>query len=209
MPQHHHRSLAQRLRPAGSVTALTGAVSAALVLFAGLTPAHAQAAEKGRHCVTNVSVPNTPTTCYDSFTVAIAKATDGRVTDAPDNAQKAVNDRRFEQRLNATGTKKGSGGATALALSPISIMYRDADFRGASWIISGNFDCTGPTDNWDYWMPYVGDSWNDDIGSYHAYRNCWLMLFEHRDFGGGSIPFAGDRTDLGILDDKVSSIVWS
>jgi hypothetical protein len=189
------------------IIAFASVVVAAMGVASLATPAQAQPIEKDRHCVTNASTPNAPTTCYGSFTEAMAKATAGRITDAPADAQAALNDRRLQERLGATGAKKN--GVGPMALAPISIMYRDVNFGGGSWVISGEFDCTGPTDNWDYWMPYVGDSWNDSIGSYRAYRNCWLKLFEHRDFGGGSIDFFGDRLGLGILDDEVSSIVWS
>jgi hypothetical protein len=189
------------------IIAFASIVVAAMGVASLTTPAQAQAGGKDRHCVTNVSVPNAPTTCYDSFTTAIAKATEGRITDAPENARKAANDPRLQTQLNATGAKKNGLGTAAV--SPVTILYRDADFGGGSWILTGDHDCTGPTDNRDYWMDYVGDSWNDDIGSYKAYRNCWLMLFEDIGYGGASIPFAGTRTDLGILDDAVSSIIWS
>ncbi|MEV4974601.1 hypothetical protein [Streptomyces scopuliridis] len=162
-----------------------------------------------------VNVTNSATSCYDSFTDAMAKATDGRITDAPNNSRAAVADPRLVAQLNSptatSGSTKGvTGGSTGTAaLAPISIMYKNADYGGDSLIYQGDFDCSGPTDQPDYWVELIQPGWNDEIGSYRAYRNCWLSLFEHRGWTGGSIGYAGNRTDLGILDDKASSIRWS
>ena len=171
------------------------------------TPAHAKAAEKDRHCVTNLSAPNTPTACYDSFTEAIAKATGGRVTDAPDNGRTAMKDHRFLTRLNAMGAEKDGVGAAAPA--PITILFEDADFGGDDRVIVRDHDCTDTVNDTDFELSFVGEDWNDEIGSYKAFRNCFLMLFSDINFGGASIPFADTRTDLGVLDDEVSSIRWS
>ncbi|MEV0037817.1 hypothetical protein [Streptomyces sp. NPDC050804] len=66
--------------------------------------------------------------CFASFTDAIVKATDGRITDAPDGSRAVMSDTRFLNRLNAGTATKASVGAAALA--PVSVMYANADFRG-------------------------------------------------------------------------------
>jgi len=170
------------------------------------TPAQAQVVEKDRHCVADVSAPHTPTTCYDSFTVAIAKATDGRVTDAPDDARTATHDAHLTAQLTAMETRENG---VAKLRAPISIMYDDADFRGSSLIYTGDRDCTNEIGDVIYSVALVRPEWNDRIGSYRAYRGCWLSLFKDLNWTGDSIPFAGDRTDVGFMDDETSSILWS
>jgi hypothetical protein len=112
-------------------------------------------------------------------------------------------------RLDATGVKKDNAGSALAASSPVSIMFDDADFGGDSHIYTADHDCTGPTDNIDFHVRLVRAEWNDRYGSYQAFRNCFLSLFEDLDWTGASIGFAGTRTDLGILDDETSSIRWS
>ncbi|MFB8441547.1 hypothetical protein ACFC7A_21120 [Streptomyces niveus] len=170
-----------------------------------LTAQPTQAVQKDRHCVVNVSTG--AQSCYTSFTDAVAKATGGRVTDAPDDSRAAMSDSRLLNRLNARPTTKAGTGAAALA--PISIMYKDADFRGDSLIYQGEFDCSPTLTDINYTVELIRADFNDEIGSYRAFRGCRLSLFEHRGWAGGLIGFAGDRTDLGILDDKASSIRWS
>ncbi|WP_157376783.1 hypothetical protein [Amycolatopsis balhimycina] len=186
--------------------------AAAMGMASFATPAQAepvQHMEKDRHCVVNLSDAGAPMACYDTFTEAVATATGGRIADAPDNAAKALGDARFAARLNAAGVKKDDTGSTLAASSPVSIMFDDADFGGDSLTYTADHDCTGPTNDVDFRVHLVQANWNDRFGSYKAFRNCFLSLFEDLDWTGASIGFAGTRTDLGILDDETSSIRWS
>ena len=72
----------------------------------GVHGRHAVNANKNRHCVTDLSKRDDPTTCYDTFTAAIAAATGGRITDAPADLRVAMNDERFLARVYNTGKKK-------------------------------------------------------------------------------------------------------
>ncbi|MFE2042639.1 hypothetical protein ACFXAZ_17265 [Streptomyces sp. NPDC059477] len=184
---------------------MIAAATAVAAMGIALTAAPTQAAENSRHCVVNVSTG--AESCYTSFTDAIAKSTEGRITDAPDDSRAAVNDTRLVNRLNERTTTKSDTGAAASA--PISIMYKNADFGGDSLIYVGDFDCSWELTDVNYTLELIGSGFNDEIGSYRAYRGCRLKLFEHRGWSGGSIDFWGTRTDLGILDDKASSILWS
>lgn len=160
-------------------------------------------------CVTDVSTPDTRVACYDSFTEAVTRITGGRVADAPDNAQAAAKDARFAARINALGADQAGAPRTAAGSVLIAIWFEDADFGGDSGMITTDSPCTAPLDPADFFHEYVGDSWNDEIGSYQAFSGCRLKLFSDRGFGGASIDFAGTRTDLGVLDDEVSSILYS
>jgi hypothetical protein len=160
----------------------------------------AQAAEKDRHCVTNMSAPNTPTTCYDSFTEAIAKATDGRVTDAPDNARKAANDPRLQTQLNSRAINTG-GKATPQTASPIEIAWEDTDFGGNTWIFSTNRDCTATLDDIDFSEPYL----NFGIRSFRNYRGCASKHYEFPNFEGRSVGWISG----GELPFPARSVQWS
>ncbi|MEV0396981.1 hypothetical protein [Polymorphospora rubra] len=183
-------------------------IALAGVMLASLAaPAQAQTAEKERHCVANLSAPHTPTTCYDSFTLAIADATGGRVTDAPNNVRGAVNDPVFEARINAIGGQEN--GAAIMAEAPISIFYDDTAFRGSSLIYTTDRDCAYPPDLWDFSASYVGNDWNDRIASFRTYRFCRVTLFEHRDFLGLGLTWTTPwERQIGVMHDEVSSIAW-
>jgi hypothetical protein len=171
--------------------------------------APARAAGQDRHCVIDVSSPGARATCYDSFTAAIAEATGGRITDAPDNAAAAVKDPRLAARLNAPVTR--SGGAAPAADVLIGIEYEDSDFEGSTLTITAPAGCFGAhTDaDWDWGLSSVGSDWNDEIGSYRAFSGCLAEHFEHIDFGGVSTAYDAGRADMGWMDDEASSIRWS
>lgn len=188
--------------------AIASISTAALGVASVAAPAQAQ--DGNRQCVIDVSTPDTRVSCYDTFTEAVARATGGRVTDAPDNARAAAKDARFEARIDALGTDPAAARRTAAGDVLIAIWFRDADFGGGSGVVTTNGPCTVPAlDPPDFTHEYVGDNWNDDIGSYKAFSGCRLKLFSDRGFQGASIDFAGTRTDLGVLDDEVSSILYS
>ncbi|MFE4830734.1 hypothetical protein [Streptomyces sp. NPDC056672] len=170
-----------------------------------LTAQPARAAEKDRHCVVNVLTG--AKSCYASFTDAVAKATDGRITDAPDGSRAVMSDTRLLNRLNAGTATKASAGAAASAR--ISVMYKDADFRGDSLTYVGEFDCTPTLADVNYTVELIRPEFNAEVGSYRALWGLSAHLFEHRGWAGGLIGFAGDRTDPGVLDGKASSILWS
>ena len=198
-----------RLRPLGFAAIAMVAMGIAFVA----TPA--QAAEKPRHCVANASDANAPIRCYDSFTTAIAKATGGRVTDAPDNARAALKDARLAAQLNATSTKQVAATiapqdrASLAANIVVSIEYWDSGFGGSTYTWTAPWGCTGTTSDTDWEAATLQSNWNDEIGSYRGYANCWVKHFEHIYFSGISTAYDGGLADMGWMDDETSSIRWS
>ncbi|HEV7649742.1 MAG TPA: hypothetical protein VGP26_16470 [Actinophytocola sp.] len=183
------------------VTALSTASTAAAT-------EQAPAAQKARNCVVDVS--NGTTACYANFTKALAAATGGKVTDAPADASTAVQDPRLAARLNATPSKKNTSMVNRAAGDiVIGIEYEDSDFEDSSLIYSAAWSCTGPTDNVDWQAASLPSGWNDQIGSYHGYANCWTRHFEHINFAGVSTAYDGGQADMGWMDDEASSIQWS
>jgi len=162
----------------------------------------------------SLTEPGNPTTCYDTYTAAMAAATGGKVTDAPAHPREAMRDKGLMARLNATGDKKSTAGAVIQrAVAPVLTIWCDDGFSGCtfgndSFTWSGNA-CSNTLDDVDITIPYVGDDWNDDFESFQAFNNCYAKVFEHRDFGGASLDFVPERSDFGVLNDEVSSIQLS
>jgi hypothetical protein len=104
----------------------------------------AQAAQKKQRCVVETWKPNSPITCYDSSAVAIADATGGRTTDAPNDARTATNDPFLQARLNKTGAKKKKKKGrvtTAGSPAPAVILFDKGAFAGASITYETNRNC--------------------------------------------------------------------
>ncbi|GII92045.1 hypothetical protein [Sinosporangium siamense] len=193
--------------------------SAAALTTAALTaPVPASAAEpgtpaEGDHCVVNLS-KNNKTTCFGSFTAAIAAATGGAITNAPADPAEAVNDAAFNAQLKPSG--KGESAADAGASSArrqqvIGIEYQHSNHQGASYTFTGNRNCTGPTTDVDFWFAFPGGSpWHDIISSFRNYSNCFTAHYEHSNFTGRSTPYQDDRDYIGdYLNDRTSSLRWS
>ncbi|MBR1276101.1 hypothetical protein [Bradyrhizobium sp. AUGA SZCCT0283] len=176
---------------------------------------HAVNANKNRHCVTDLSKPDT--TCYDTFTAAIAAATRGRVTDAPADSRVAMKDERFMARVYNTGDKNIQTGDKKKAdIQPrvfgvIGTIFYQSDFDGSShsWSEQTCDDQTDPAtgqEHIDWRVAYVGDDWNDDFESARGGNNCQMKVFEHRDFQGASSPWFWEINWLGVLQDEGSSL---
>ncbi|MEV4625918.1 hypothetical protein AB0J90_06475 [Micromonospora sp. NPDC049523] len=178
---------------------------AALGLAFVATPAQADA--QPLHCVVDVAAKSAAPTCYDSFTKAIAKATGGRVTDAPNNARAAIQDQGLTAKLNATGATKDRASVAVDVL--IGIEYWDDDFGGSTYTFTAPWGCTGTTSDVDWEFAALPSNWNDEIGSYRGYSNCWVKHYEHSYFGGISTSYDGGLADMGWMDDETSSLRWS
>ena len=100
-----------------TITTTTTTTTTTTPTTAAKTGKRAKIAKKTGHCVRSVTKPDTPTTCYDTFTAAIAAATGGQITDAPADSRVAMNDQRLLARLNA-GTGKKSGDKKSAAPTP-------------------------------------------------------------------------------------------
>jgi hypothetical protein len=183
---------------------------AALGLVSGATPVTAQAAKQHRHCVKNLLEPATPAVCYDNFTAAMAAATDGQITDAAPDAGVAMKDQSFVNRLNPTGEKKDTAAIVPTAsLVVVGILYSDADFGGSTYTFRSR-PCTNTLNDSDYGVAYVGDDWNDQAESIKVFNNCYARLWQHRDFRGAMLDWAGSRSDFGsVMANEVSSLEFS
>lgn len=168
----------------------------------------APAPEKDRSCVMDVS--SGTTSCYRTFTEAIAEATGGKIADAPADASAGVKDPRLAARLNATSKKTNTGTVNRVAADiVIGIEYEDSDFEDSSLIYSAPWGCTGPINDFDWGVASLPSGWNDQIGSYRGYGGCWVRHFEHINYTGVFTAFDSGQADMGWMDDEASSIQWS
>jgi hypothetical protein len=183
---------------AGLWTAISGSAAA------GTHQSHATSgratAGSGQHCVVNLS-DNNKTTCHGSFRAAIADATEGHITDAPQNPATAARDAAFESRINALATTQHN----ALSSYVLSIEYTNVNFSGESHVFVG-WDICGDT---SYSVPdasLVG--WNDKTSSFAAYSECWVKHFENTSFTGARTDFLTSAATLGVMNGATSSILW-
>jgi Peptidase inhibitor family I36 len=186
----------------------------------GVNGRHAVNANENRHCVTDLSKPDASTTCYDTFTAAIAAATRGGITDAPADSRVAMNDANFVAKVYNTSDKrkenlqaedKKKEDIRPRVFGVRGTIFYKRDFGGSSATWSGQ-TCDDQVDpetgqeHVDGKVAYVGDDWNDDFESARGGNNCQMKVWEHRDFRGASSPWFWDEPWLGVLQDEGSSV---
>ncbi|MEU8544145.1 hypothetical protein AB0C52_29825 [Streptomyces sp. NPDC048717] len=161
-------------------------------------------AKTGAHCVAHVT--SHTTTCYDTFREAIADATDGRVTDAPEAPAKAAKDKGFITEINAPAGKRDARVAAGLQGGVVgAVVYWDWNYGGASWTMEIPEGCKD-NGTWDWGWSDLG-GWNDGISSLIPANNCWVGLYSDIYYNGTnqlytkSTPYVGDA-----MNDQASSI---
>ncbi|AVT33658.1 hypothetical protein C6361_34165 [Plantactinospora sp. BC1] len=191
--------------------ALTLAPVVALAL-AVPAAAPAQAAEQAKpvtQCVLDVSVAAPNPVCFASFSEAVARATGGRISNAPADGNAALRDSAFRARLEASNTRGGkpSGSRAAAADIVIGIEYEDSDFEDSRLLVTATSGCTSAETDW--LMATLPAGWNDQIGSYQTFANCLAKHYEHINFTGVSTAYDAGQADMGWMDDEASSITWT
>jgi hypothetical protein len=173
---------------------------------------------KGLHCVTDLSKPTTPATCYDTFTAATAAATGGQITDAPADPQVAMNDQRLLARMNAgdgkkSGDKKSAAPAPAAGVSvPVGTIFYYTRFRGSSLTYTAPHGCDDdlfPSSGLYRTLAPTGMTTSSQPG---ATINCGIRVFEHRDFRGNhtyAFDYSYPDLDLYGLEDEGSSLQFT
>jgi hypothetical protein len=187
--------------PVGAIlaTAVTLTLFATPAVAAESTPPTASSAGVPGHCVLRAT-PSGGTagsmTCFGSFRAAIAFATGGRVTDAPDSASRAATDPAFASRLNA-----------AVATSAVlGIDYADINYHGSTLTLSAAGGCDNSLDV-DWQFPTLPAAWNDRISSFRSYSNCLQQLFRNVYFGTAITPMLVYSAWVGsAANDQASSI---
>jgi len=185
-------------------------------------PAAGSSARASRHCV---MAPSGETTCFGTFTEAIAVATGGEITDAP--ADPALVDQpSFAARINAIAERVASQpqDPTASGIAPrtnvvIGIVYMDSNFGGDTWVFIQPHGCDFNLSTIDFSVANLNTSpydccggINDEIGSFQSFSGCQTVLYEDWMFMGsatnGGVPIVDMSFVGGAMDDRASSIRW-
>ena len=174
-----------------------------------------------RHCVTPSSEV---TTCYGTFTEAIAAATSGVIRDAPADPKDIVDESLFADRINAISQRNTARGRQSDSAGPIAnasnevvigIVYKDANYHGDTWVFTKSAGCDGLV---HYGVgnlntsPYTCCDFNDNISSFHSYSGCGTILYEHWFEMGVATNDEQYISDMdyvgGVMNDRASSISW-
>lgn len=185
----------------------TGLFAVALFSVTGCTELESPPAS-GQHCVSNLSTNDS--TCFDTFTDAIAFVTGGAITDAPASPSRAFQETDFKARVDAlmkTQQATPSPGSQFL----VTIHYQDENWTGRSWSWFGDAACDRDPSTMDYSLVGFGnDGENDVLTSFVTFSDCQEILYEHIFFGGISTSLATSYSNLGLsnMNDKASSAKW-
>jgi hypothetical protein len=176
------------------------AVAGVLGLTPGFTGPGVSAAGDP-HCV--VSLATGDMQCFPTFRLAIAYATGGRITDAPEAESAADIDSAFVARVDALVP---DGRADDVL---IGTAWWDRDFGGRSVNFTATSGCDANADR-DWLDNYVGDDWNDKISSMHSYSNCWMTGHEDSMLRGRTVTSGRSSgvPHMNHMSDRVSSLDW-
>ncbi|MFF4411515.1 hypothetical protein ACFYY8_03240 [Streptosporangium sp. NPDC001559] len=185
-----------------------------------------QASPAGRHCVVHLTaskpsivLSSENTTCYTTFTAAIADATGGAITNAPADTATAMADSDLKRRINALnqGALDQTDGRTA-SVRPtktpqppnvVGIEYEHGNWGGGSYTFQSPYGCRKDV-GVDYEVSSLSGWLNNAISSYETYGGCWVMHYENENFKGNSTSWEHDSSWIGAdMNDKTSSIRWS
>lgn len=155
-------------------------------------------------CATDVSTH--ATSCFETFTAAIAHATGGQVTDAPNDAHAYATNVALRERVER------SAGLRPAAAYVIGVQYKDANYRGDAWVYYGPHPCVpGFSSSPEYEAAAMPSGWNDEISSFIAANNCKEVLYAE----GGCMGLESDVNQADFeayvgdgMNDKTSCIRW-
>ncbi len=192
------------MRYQAPIRTLAAIVGTTASLLAVPTTAGAASAQS---CVVDVSRGGTPV-CYSTFTEAIAKATGGRVTDAPPDSADAAKDPDLTARLNAP-VSKDKYSVTADVL--IGIEYYNIGYANPDYIFVAPWGCDSNKTYAEFWFDLWGDwGWNDEISSFRTFSGCMVKHWDLTGYRGDSTPWQYDQYYIGDwMNDRTSSLQWT
>lgn len=152
-------------------------------------------------CAYGVAATRTPAsnapvtkTCFATFSQALSFATGGRVT-VPRSATTV-----------SSATLAAAGVVGPDAVQPLlGIEYQDANYGGGGDVYYGNngSGCSGGT---VYGFPTVKK--DNTYSSSRGFSGCGGTHYQYTNYGGATLPCNNDCSNLGLLNDKTSSIVY-
>ncbi|GAA4728982.1 hypothetical protein [Phytohabitans rumicis] len=191
------------------------AASAAAIAIAGLgiqavpAPALANPEDGGQHCVARVTTGTPEAVCFDTFAEALSRASGGRLTYGPKNAEEAARTPGFAARVNAANAANRVSAAAGYD-TVLSIHYTASNWGGSDLIWVGTSNCSTSTNNTDYEIDTMPAGWVNVITSYLTFANCWVQHWEDTFQGGDHVGYHGSRSYIGsTMDNRTSSLRWS
>ncbi|MEU5148323.1 peptidase inhibitor family I36 protein [Streptomyces yangpuensis] len=197
-----------RIRTLASLAAIGTAVALT-------TPTPTLAAEAPRHCVVDLSQgPAAQPVCVTSFTAAIARATGGRVIDAPADPAKALKDRKLADRIynspggapplaKADGPRPAAMAAADSGGVIVATFFEHWNYQGSSLTFTAPAKCKDDG-GWDW--GYSTLKYNDAVSSFFTAGNCHVELFEDTYFKGAHAYYENAVPRLTVMNDAASSI---
>lgn len=198
------------LKPLARVAAMS-MLAAAVVGTTGL----AASADDGdrvpaakRHCT--MDVVHHKVACFGTFREAIAHATAGKITDAPEDARAAMKDKRFADRVNRLGAATPRTTATTMSSTVISIEFWDTYHQGSTFTFTGTGPCKtdGNRDYEEEDIRYDDSNWNDKISSFQGYSSCQVNHYENSYFSGSRTGAKSSMSTMGVMDNETTSLTW-
>ncbi|WP_371530932.1 hypothetical protein OG302_37695 [Streptomyces sp. NBC_01283] len=187
-----------RNRLTGAVLALTTGLVCTVSAQSAGADEPSDAGPAARHCVLDASTGERA--CFGTFTEAMDRATDGRVTDAPATPRAAATSSAFRAETEAEAKAGDVIQGT---------FFSDPGFSGDTLTISGPSLCE--KDGWVNWQYDLGDDWKNRISSVQPWGNCAIWLYPEPDLGGDRDgPFDENTADVGqMMNDRTQSIGFS
>ncbi|QKV94486.1 hypothetical protein HUT19_24255 [Streptomyces sp. NA02950] len=165
-----------------------------------------------RHCV--VDARSGQQSCFATFTAAVDRATDGRVTDAPATPREAAASPSFRAELSglrATAASRAASKARTKAEGDViqGTFFDGKNFTGSSLTITGPGLCE--KDGWVNYQHDLADDWKNRISSVQPWGNCAVWLYPEPGLGGDRDgPFDENTADIGqMMNDRTQSIGFS
>lgn len=159
----------------------------------------------GQHCVNRLarvsaSGPEAAivsSTCFATFAESFRHLTRGRVT--------VPADLRPEQVTQAM-----------VDAAPASVVVLSTDWNGSNYSGGGlgfssvNWEASSSCTASQAWaLTYIGDYYNDKIGSSKTYGGCHKgHHYEHGGYGGAVLTCTPNCSSMGVMDNQTSSLKW-
>jgi hypothetical protein len=202
---HIGRWAAARVSSSLAAAAIAGVAVLAGPAVAAQAATPAPAADT--HCVAYLTGDADPI-CFDTFAKALQKASSGRLTYGPKNAQDAAGDATFRAKVDASNAARSASSAAYDTV--ISIEYTGSSYSGSDLIWVGTGNCSTSTNNTDYEVGSMPAGWVNVISSYLTFANCWVQHWEDPSHQGAVVGYHGSRSYIGAaLDNRTSSQRWS
>ncbi|MGV9311104.1 hypothetical protein ACWDR0_02775 [Streptomyces sp. NPDC003691] len=189
------------------VTVLVAAACASVLMApspAGAAQAPEAGSESGNYCVIDAATKKS--TCYDSHRTFISVLTGGRITDAPETAEEALRDKKFQARLkgpvNTAGRVSAQGEVSGVTF------YQRRDFQGRAFGYALNSLCTNDG-AWDLSISDIaaehGADTDNMISAVQTWGNCAVELYSDTRFRGDKRLFTVSPHVGNTIDNRASS----